>query len=420
MALGVIYGLAAAMWVLSIIAIGMRIMSQRLRFGPSFWRKFQADDYLMLAAVLTIGGVGAASVLVIKYRASEPEVNNKAIVASWTPERLYQAKLANKMLIALEEFWLTTLWLLKACLLILYTRMTQGLRQSIVIKAISIYCLLGYVLIQILLLSVWCRPITGLWALPYPRDNPRCHVPLFHHRITVTVLNISSDVALLCVSLPLIAQTRLPRKRKLVLLAVFGVGVVGVLIAILNRYYYFTRSLENIFVVWYLAETLAAVVITNAPYFWVFLQLIFRLDSWSGTPANRNHNHNNNDRNRHAYVPSGGGNSAYARARMGLRAVSSSQRSESRDSCMGENSTYRTLSPSGREGDTDSAASMGGWTGDTNLELYGVESHRSDVKYASSEVTAPQVVLGGGLFPKETTAIIDNQKLSPKVRCRDV
>ncbi len=46
------------------------------------------------------------------------------VVEGWSPEQIKAAEWGSKMLVALEEFMLATLWLVKACLLLLYARMT--------------------------------------------------------------------------------------------------------------------------------------------------------------------------------------------------------------------------------------------------------------------------------------------------------
>ena len=45
-------------------------------------------------------------------------------VEGWSPEQIDAAEWGSKMLLALEEFMLATLWLVKACLLLLYARLT--------------------------------------------------------------------------------------------------------------------------------------------------------------------------------------------------------------------------------------------------------------------------------------------------------
>ncbi len=46
------------------------------------------------------------------------------VVEQLTPKEIDDAVWGSKMLVALEEFMLATLWLVKACLLLLYARMT--------------------------------------------------------------------------------------------------------------------------------------------------------------------------------------------------------------------------------------------------------------------------------------------------------
>ena len=98
--------------------------------------------------------------------------------------------------------------------------------------------------------------------------------------ITTTSLHVSSDILLMCIPIPLIARARLPLKRKLVLCAVFSLGVSVVIVAILNRYYNFTQPNELVFLIWYNGEASTAVMIANIPMCWALLQKVFSLDAW--------------------------------------------------------------------------------------------------------------------------------------------
>jgi hypothetical protein len=104
-----------------------------------------------------------------------------------------------------------------------------------------------------------------------------------NHMITVTVLNVSSDLAMLCIPVPLIARARLPLKRKIVLCIVFSLGVFVVLVAILNRYYNFSEPDNLVFLSWYNGEASTAVMIANIPFCWTLLRRIFSLDAWGGS-----------------------------------------------------------------------------------------------------------------------------------------
>jgi hypothetical protein len=41
-----------------------------------------------------------------------------------------------------------------------------GLKQNVAVKFLAYYCLLGFVVTQVLYLAVWCRPIQQYWAVP--------------------------------------------------------------------------------------------------------------------------------------------------------------------------------------------------------------------------------------------------------------
>ena len=104
--------------------------------------------------------------------------------------------------------------------------------------------------------------------------------------ITTSLLNISSDLFMLCIPVPLIIRTRLPLKRKLVLCALFSAGIIVVIIAILNRYYNFTTTNDLVFLGWYNGEAAAAMIISSVPYCWNLLRRVFSLGSWNASKDN--------------------------------------------------------------------------------------------------------------------------------------
>ncbi|KAL8893467.1 MAG: hypothetical protein Q9192_005231, partial [Flavoplaca navasiana] len=83
-----------------------------------------------------------------------------------TLEQRENAVYGSKFVMILEEFMLANTWLCKACLLLFYHQMTSGLKQNKLVKIVGGYCLFGYILIQILYLGVWCRPIQQYWQVP--------------------------------------------------------------------------------------------------------------------------------------------------------------------------------------------------------------------------------------------------------------
>ncbi|KAK3344243.1 hypothetical protein B0T25DRAFT_321772 [Lasiosphaeria hispida] len=269
------------LWAFAVVSTICRFASRRLLTGPSFFKDLQIDDYLMLLALASLTGVVVSTSEVLRSGSNfvpEGETEN------WTAEQISEAVWGSKMLVALEEFMLFTLWLVKGCLLILYARMTTGLREGLAVKITAGYCVLGFIVTQVLYLAVWCRPITDYWAVPLPPDNEQC-MTYHNHLVTVTVFHVSSDLMMLCIPVPMIARTRLPLKRKLVLCGVFSLGVLVVVLAILNRYYNFTMPLDLVFLAWYNGEGSTAVIIANVPFCWALMRRLFALGSWKGTEA---------------------------------------------------------------------------------------------------------------------------------------
>jgi hypothetical protein len=41
-----------------------------------------------------------------------------------------------------------------------------GLKERVAVKFLGWYCLLGFIVIQVLYLGVWCRPIQQYWQVP--------------------------------------------------------------------------------------------------------------------------------------------------------------------------------------------------------------------------------------------------------------
>ncbi|KAI4168255.1 MAG: hypothetical protein LQ348_007536, partial [Seirophora lacunosa] len=200
------------------------------------------------------------------------------VAEKFTPEEHDNAVYGSKFVLILEEFMLANTWLCKACLLILYHHMTIGLKQNKLVKLVAVYCVFGYILTQILYLAVWCRPFKQYWQVPVDNYENRHQtlLPLipslstaqcasyYRHLITASVFNISSDLMMIYIPLPLLLRARLPPKRKAILCGVFSLGFLVILSAILNRYYNFTAGYGSlIYLNWYVGEAATSVFVAN-------------------------------------------------------------------------------------------------------------------------------------------------------------
>ncbi|KAL8786501.1 MAG: hypothetical protein Q9213_002728 [Squamulea squamosa] len=271
-----------------ILLIAARIISRRILLGS--FKKLQIDDWLMLFVAVTFTGV-IVSVNQVSHNLSNYLPPGAA--EKFTPEEHDNAIYGSKFVMVLEEFMLANTWLCKACLLILYHQMTIGLKQNKLVKIVGGYCVFGYVLVQILYLGVWCRPIQQYWQVPV--DNSQC-ASYYHHLITSAVFNITSDLMMIYIPLPILIKARLPLKRKIVLCGVFSLGILVILSAILNRYYNFTEPYGSlIYLNWYVGEAATSVFVANVPHLWPLLSRIFALGAFNSLRRTTGNSSGNGD-----------------------------------------------------------------------------------------------------------------------------
>jgi hypothetical protein len=115
---------------------------------------------------------------------------------------------------------LNVIWTLKACMLFMFARMTVGTTHIKWIRFVAAWVIVGWVAVQIAFFTA-CRPFNGYWAVPPP--NPQC-TTLEHFAIVQATFNISSDLLIIAVPIPMIISLSLPTKQKIGLGLLFSMG----------------------------------------------------------------------------------------------------------------------------------------------------------------------------------------------------
>lgn len=129
----------------------------------------------------------------------------------------------------------------------MYLRLTVARKENMLIKLLAGYVLFGFVFMEIFYFGVWCRPFHNYWAVPTP--NMQCNTAI-NHLITNAVFNLSSDIILLAIALPMFIRSRLPKHQKMALICVFSLGFFDILCAILNKYYSFSDLFGSEWTFW--------------------------------------------------------------------------------------------------------------------------------------------------------------------------
>lgn len=99
--------------------------------------------------------------------------------------------------------------------------------------------------------------------------------------------NISSDLMMICIPLPMLITSKLPRIKKAALCVLFGMGVFVILCATLNKYYSFSNPFSPQWTFWYIREASVAILIANIPNCWPLLRRLFKLKSFNGSSDGR-------------------------------------------------------------------------------------------------------------------------------------
>lgn len=275
-------------WLVVIARMASRVMLQ------GSFKRLQSDDALMIFA-MACDTVLIVGINIISHTNSNLLDPNKD--TQLTPDDIREREFGSKMVLVVEQMQCIVIWTVKACFLIMYNRLTMTLKLNLTVKIVTAYVAVGFVAMEILYFGVWCRPFNQYWAVP--PDNVQCSAAT-NHLITNAALNISSDLMIILIPMPVFMQSQLPRKRKYILCGLFALGSFTILSAILNKYYSFTQPFGAEWTFWYIRESSTAIIVANLPLTWTILRRIFGLRSFNGKSSNQ-HTTDPNSRFRSLY-----------------------------------------------------------------------------------------------------------------------
>lgn len=179
-------------------------------------------------------------------------------------DRIY----GSKIVVVSEQAMLNVIYTIKACMLLMYTRLTLGLRDGRMVRWLAAYVATGWFATELAFFTA-CRPFSGYWALPPP--DPQC-TTLANYAIVQASFNISSDILMLGIPIPLIVRMKLPWRQKIVLVFIFSLGVFVVIAALLTKIFNLTNVYSPGYMLWYVREASVAVYVSNLPMIWPLLR----------------------------------------------------------------------------------------------------------------------------------------------------
>lgn len=237
------------------------------------WRRvrsasqFAVDDWMMLTAV-PLFYTGLVVCLNVIASGGGSNLFHPEEFDTFTQEDIEERIKGSKIVVVSEQCMLNVIWTLKACMLFMFARMAIGTTHIKWIRFVAAWVIIGYVAVQIAFFTA-CRPFKGYWGMPPP--NPQC-TTLEHFAIVQATFNLSSDVLIIALPIPMVASLSLPIKQKIGLGALFSMGTFVIIAAILTKVYNLSDVYNTAYMLWYTREASVAVYVANLPGIWPLLR----------------------------------------------------------------------------------------------------------------------------------------------------
>ncbi|KAH7036337.1 hypothetical protein B0J12DRAFT_581836, partial [Macrophomina phaseolina] len=271
--------------VFTMLGIGVLVIMLRTltRINTVGARNLQLDDYLMLAAAIIYALETCSAYFIMEWwddLANSGMTREERIHLDPRSEEYYLRVGGSKTQLVNWSMYVLLLWTLKACMCLFYSRLTAGLPEF------EIRVKLGYVLIGItwlatqLCILLGCQPFQASWQI-YPEPSNFCQPAISKLNLyTTVVLNITTDIYLMSIPVPMLWKANLVTWRKFSLLIVFCGGVFVMLCGVMRCYIVLNNPTTGALKAgtWACRETFLAVLTTNAPVIYpVFRRNIARI-----------------------------------------------------------------------------------------------------------------------------------------------
>ncbi|EME49087.1 hypothetical protein DOTSEDRAFT_84550 [Dothistroma septosporum NZE10] len=268
-------------WSLVILIATSRFISRWMTLGSTDFSgiripRYQLDDFIMMAS-LCFYTTNIVTINIVNNHGSNllpPGFD----INTLTPADIAERSFASKLVLVVEQTQCVTIWGAKLCLIILYHRLTQLRWENIGIKVLAGYVIGSFVIMEILYFGVWCQPFHEYWAVP--TSSSQCDAAT-NHLITNASFNLSSDLIMLAIGLPMFLRMKLRWRKKVPVVGVFSLGIFVVLAAILNKVYSFSQPFGSLWSFWYVREASTALLVANLPFVWKVFATVTGLKSSS-------------------------------------------------------------------------------------------------------------------------------------------
>lgn len=242
-----------ALTVLSYLIILSRTLFQRLKHET-----FKPDDYLMLVSTV-IYAAYTGTFIVAAYHGTNISQTN---LEHWREDQIQYVVIGSKSLLISRIFYLSYLWMLKACLLIYcYLRLPLRTNEVLVIKVAAGILAVTWV-VCFVTFFVECIPIDLYWNII--QTPPQCaRAP--SAVIVTEATNILTDLILMAIPLRILLRPIPPPKELLRLIALYAGGILVIIASFVRAVAVLSDLLDQHELIWGQIECFLATVFVNAP-----------------------------------------------------------------------------------------------------------------------------------------------------------
>lgn len=253
-----------------ICVVAIRFASQYITRRRKFMAEFPIDDALMIIMTLIYT---TGTVALYLYFSIAPTID----FDHPTPEEnLVIGRKLGILNILTETCVQTTLWGNKCCLLLLYNRLTFFHQHYKLLTVIAVYTGLAYIAVIVALYAGWCRPFSDYLVLV--PTNIQC-LSWTHYNTLQLTMNLSTDLLIILVPVALFSKLKIDIRRKLLLIALFSMGVFVIICAILLKVAVFTNPTDPVWFLWVMREISCAMLVGNLvlcmPVFRIWFKCLF-------------------------------------------------------------------------------------------------------------------------------------------------
>ncbi|KAG5982187.1 hypothetical protein E4U55_002205 [Claviceps digitariae] len=254
--------------------IGILILLVRIAYRTSLvgW-EWQGDDYFAVAAVFFLTGETLVLELIGRWGSIVGMTEAKAL--DLTKSERVSIVRGSKAVIAGWCLYISLIWCLKACVLFFYRRLTLVTKQKRLVYIAAVACVFSY-LAAIGVVLLRCLPFERNWQI-WPQTGDECssQTQIF---LSLVITNVSTDLLILYIPLPLLWVVKLPLSRKIIYGFWLTTGIFVVAASLLRCVSSFRKSSDvDLSAIWATRETFVGVISVNAPILgpWIIRKFSF-------------------------------------------------------------------------------------------------------------------------------------------------